>query len=623
MKITIHRGTNQIGGCVTEYEYDGWRLFVDYGEELPGSSNAENPLEVEGLTHGDITKSALLITHYHGDHIGKIADLPAQLPIFMGKIAKEIQSAFSNHMSCVSESNQKIAQRLETVNVFNPGEKFEFGPFEILPIIIDHSAFDAYAFKIEAQNIKVFHTGDFRTHGFRSKTLPKVIEKYIDRVDYIVCEATNIKRPDADSEPEHELQWKYREAFQENKYNIVYASSTNIDRLFGLYHAAIRAKRPFYVDCFQKKIMDIVAGRDKIWGKSDLYKYKEGREPIVLKRNGDEFLITDSFKKDLEDRGYVLIARAGKRFDNLISEMPSEGRQTYLSMWKGYIDKQKAAYNPDLAKSVGEKPIYLHTSGHCDMQSLRKLFEMLHPKAVIPIHTDDPKAFADLFCEDWPILLLNDGDSVSPINSHAKDTSFAKVICLEKPDESLDAENPDVLQWWKLDDKFIGEFKSREEAYDALLHIVYRPEKVFAYEIEVMGLIDPNVSIIYNKDLSVHAEYRKGGHHPKGTKFQEDSDFKPGDKVLCLKYAGMDAVFPAIVVGPITKEYVRNEYKNDEDAQCLCSSFSEFLNNWTDWDWDSIIVRPLVRLNFGWEKMGETFLVNRIHVFPYKDSPSI
>ncbi len=75
MKITIHRGTHQIGGCVTEYENEGWKLFVDYGEELSGGSKKE-PLKVEGLTHGDLSKSALLITHYHGDHIGCITQLP-------------------------------------------------------------------------------------------------------------------------------------------------------------------------------------------------------------------------------------------------------------------------------------------------------------------------------------------------------------------------------------------------------------------------------------------------------------------------------------------------------------------------------------------------------------------
>ena len=62
MKITVHRGTHQIGGCVTEYELDGWRLFVDYGEQLPGAPHTE-PLQIEGLNQGDFSKSALLITH--------------------------------------------------------------------------------------------------------------------------------------------------------------------------------------------------------------------------------------------------------------------------------------------------------------------------------------------------------------------------------------------------------------------------------------------------------------------------------------------------------------------------------------------------------------------------------
>lgn len=41
MKITVHRGSNQIGGCVTEYESNGWKLFVDYGEQLPGTPTSE------------------------------------------------------------------------------------------------------------------------------------------------------------------------------------------------------------------------------------------------------------------------------------------------------------------------------------------------------------------------------------------------------------------------------------------------------------------------------------------------------------------------------------------------------------------------------------------------------
>lgn len=177
MKITIHRGTDKIGGCVTEYEDCGWQLFVDYGEQLPGALNSDTPLIIEGLNHGDISKSALLITHYHGDHIGKIAELSPELPIFMGKIAKEIALKSASHRASVSEYQKKLAQRLETVETFTPGEQFTFGCFRIMPVVLDHSAFDAYAFRITSRRLNVFHTGDFRTHGFRGSKLPAVIEK--------------------------------------------------------------------------------------------------------------------------------------------------------------------------------------------------------------------------------------------------------------------------------------------------------------------------------------------------------------------------------------------------------------------------------------------------------------
>ena len=61
MKITIHRGTNQIGGSVTEYEVNGWHLFIDYGEQLPCVATTNDTLEIEGLTKGDLSKSILLI----------------------------------------------------------------------------------------------------------------------------------------------------------------------------------------------------------------------------------------------------------------------------------------------------------------------------------------------------------------------------------------------------------------------------------------------------------------------------------------------------------------------------------------------------------------------------------
>lgn len=414
MTITIHRGTDQIGGCVTEYEYDGWRLFVDYGEPLPGSATA--PLEIEGLTHRDLSKSVLLITHYHGDHVDYIADLPDELPIYMGPTAKKILYRYTGHAGCVFEDKKALNARLKSVKTFSPGRKFKWGKFSVLPVTMDHSAFDAYAFRIEAGGLKVFHTGDFRMHGFRGGKIPEVIEKYVGKVDYLVCEATNVLRDADGTKSEQKLQAEFTRAFAKNKYNVVYLSSTNIDRLFGIYHAALRAHRPFFVDSYQKKIMDIVAEKDSIWGKSRLYRYVEHRHPTVLYRKGNRFEVREKFKDFLSGHGYVIIARSIDRFDDLLSRIPSEGRKTYLSMWEGYLDKSKPAYNSALGQSLAGGYEYFHTSGHCDMNSLKYLAKMLNPTAIIPMHTESPQKFAELFSDRWPVLLLKDGQPQALVN---------------------------------------------------------------------------------------------------------------------------------------------------------------------------------------------------------------
>ena len=454
MKITVHRGTDQIGGCVTEYEYKGWKLFVDYGEQLPGSPKS-NPLEIEGLTKGDLTKSALLITHYHGDHIGCIGELPKELPLYIGKLGRDIQLALSEHLSYVDENQNMIIERLNTSREFSPGQLFSVGPFNMMPVTIDHSAFDAYAFKIEADGVSVFHTGDFRTHGFRSKKLGKMLEQYVGRVDYVVCEGTNVSRSETTSYSEAELQKKFENALAQKIGNIVYLSSTNIDRLFSFYHAALRAGMLFIVDAYQKQVMDIVAKSDSLWSKSKLYRYGE-YEPLTLFRKGDDFTFNDKFIETIRSKGYVLIARANPRFDKLIQELPGE-KIKYLSMWQGYLDEKNDAYNAALAKALEGGYQYLHTSGHCDMNSMNNLFRLLQPKAIIPIHTDSPDKFAELFCEEWPVIRLHDGQSIMPISSLTADSCRLRMFYTkELKDETPCESREDGEEAYGLDAKHIG-----------------------------------------------------------------------------------------------------------------------------------------------------------------------
>ena len=78
MKIRIHRGSRQIGGCITEIQSDrGTRILIDLGHNLPGESTNDDeyddPSRLSELLDG---VSAVVYTHNHGDHVGFFYKVP-------------------------------------------------------------------------------------------------------------------------------------------------------------------------------------------------------------------------------------------------------------------------------------------------------------------------------------------------------------------------------------------------------------------------------------------------------------------------------------------------------------------------------------------------------------------
>lgn len=431
MKLTIHRGTNQIGGCVTEIESNGYRVFIDFGEQLPGMEKIELP-PIDGLTFGDISKSALFITHYHGDHIGKISDTVADLPIYVGKTGLAIYNCLESRLSHIpdpqeAEKHQKIVERIRKVKIFEKFQKIKIGEISITPLVVDHSAFDAYMFVVEADNKRILHTGDFRGHGFRSDELVPMLEIYAKDIDYIISEGSNIQRPNAIIQTEQKLQEDFKSQFKEYKYNFVLTSSTNIDRIFSLYHAAKDAKRCFVCDDYQTKIMKIVSENHKQELSFYDIDYEQktnsvGRFFDLRRYHGNSFSFAGKLKPFLDKHGFCMLIRSNDDFNPILEEyVKSNETKIYYSMWNGYLDAKKTAFNESLYNFL--KPYQyevMHTSGHADIQTLNVVFEVVNPKGgVLPIHTDAPEKFQELF-SGQTIIPLKDGEvfdcNISPID---------------------------------------------------------------------------------------------------------------------------------------------------------------------------------------------------------------
>ncbi len=387
MKIIIHRGTHQIGGCVTEISTDNSKIFIDFGSNLPNSLNADFPKMIKGLTVNDNTERVLFLTHYHGDHVGRLNEIKTDIPIYMGKTAKEL---FKNYAVRIKSD---IAEKIDEIHTFSPLEKITVGDITVTPLMIDHSAFDAYMFIVEADGKRVLHTGDFRMHGFRgSKTLP-MLKKYAENIDCIICETTNLSREGVKLITERDLQNEARQILKENKYVFVLCSSTNIDRIGAFYHANPKEKL-FICDKYQKKQLETVSKDHK--QKSSFYDFSH---VLSYGTNIDELM---------EKRGFCMIIRQGKMCERLLKKYKGRSKVIY-SMWSGYLKGESK--NDELVNFLKDyELIFLHSSGHASVSDLVKLYDTINPKiGLIPIHGETPEKFLQLLPKD-KLLLLNDGE---------------------------------------------------------------------------------------------------------------------------------------------------------------------------------------------------------------------
>lgn len=274
-------------------------------------------------------------------------------------------------------------------------------------------------FVVEADHKRLLHTGDFRGHGFRSKGLIPTLQSYAQDIDYLISEGSNIQRPHAAIQTEQALQKAFITQFSAHKYSFVFVSSTNIDRLFSLYHAAKEAKRCFVCDFYQSEILKLVSENHKqhtdFYGIDyDRIKPPAGRFFILKPKGRNAFSFEGKFKAYLETHGFCMLVRENDAFKALITYYAeSQDSKLYFSMWKGYLNRTTPAFNKSLSDFLKPYAVaQMHTSGHADLDTLKRVFETVKPKGgIIPIHTDRPEKFKKVFQLQYTIILLQDGEA--------------------------------------------------------------------------------------------------------------------------------------------------------------------------------------------------------------------
>ena len=264
MNITIHRGINQIGGCITEIATANTRILIDLGQNLPdGDGNVvdkfANPRAIKKLTHN---VDAIFYTHYHGDHIGLFHLVPDTIPQYIGEVAKRVVLCKHKQLKFINERKERTEKELaiiEKMKTYKADEPLTIGDIKITPYFVSHSAYDAYMFLIDADGKRILHTGDFRDHGYLGKGLFPTIKYHIlkkGKIDFLITEGTMLSRYHEKVRHEYQLKLEMFEILDQYKNIFVFCSSTDIDRLATLYSAKKKIKRrPFVCDDYQKDVL--------------------------------------------------------------------------------------------------------------------------------------------------------------------------------------------------------------------------------------------------------------------------------------------------------------------------------------------------------------------------------
>lgn len=286
VKIKIHRGTNQIGGSITEIYTENTHIFIDFGSELntdPDESTDDKMIDM--INHAKC--DAVLFSHYHGDHVGLMQHIPQQdirgheIALCMGlearKVLIRIHKTLANDDFENNENHKEILNLLKDRTRWTNLENlvpFTIGDFTITPVRVDHSAYDAYMFIIQAEGKNMIHTGDYRTHGRLGKNLfPNLTRALNDRgivgkVDILLTEGTMMDRKDEEVLTEEQLEQKAFELLRkpENKCAFLLCSSTNVETMASFCNAALKLGRRFYVNHY---VYSQIEGYRKTAGKED------------------------------------------------------------------------------------------------------------------------------------------------------------------------------------------------------------------------------------------------------------------------------------------------------------------------------------------------------------------
>jgi ribonuclease J len=434
--LTFYGGLNEIGGNKILLEDGDTRVFLDFGMTFKGEaqyfSNYLTPRGVNGagdylefdllpglkglygeamLKNTDVKYEkepkfdAVFITHPHMDHVGYVPFIDENIPVYCGECTKLIIDA-------IEEAGSRIDLGEHKFRPFRTGKKIKLGTLEIEPIHVDHSIPGAYGFIVHTSQGSIVYSGDYRLHGPMGKMTEEFAEAAAECCpDLMISEGTRVS-PKADEKLHSEAKVKDESnniVSNTDKLVIVAFYSRDVDRFKTFYEIAKNNNRKLVVPIKLAHLLsrlknDPVLKIPDVMKDDDILFYKKRKKTgefdekdyYVWERPFLEKAVTYDYVHKNESK--LLFNLDLTSFTELIDIRPSEGGEFIHSMSEPFSEEDIGLEVMDnWLKHFGLRRHQIHASGHCPPDDLVQIINKVKPKKLVPIHTEHPELFDELF----------------------------------------------------------------------------------------------------------------------------------------------------------------------------------------------------------------------------------
>ena len=418
MKVKIIKGTNQIGGCITEISANNSKIIIDFGDDL---DDTKESFELEGLTKGKSNYDAIFITHSHGDHIGLINKINKDILVYVENDTLKI-----HNLTCDFCNKEKVNRDIKTFaikhNTKNENKDdrkiFDNGDIQVYAYMGDHSSYNSCMFLVEGDGKKLLHTGDFKVDytpvygGIID--LQRFGELGKKGVLALMADSTNVERPGF-TPSEKTVGKTLDHIFDDNRDRrlIIATFASNVDRVQQIINSAYKYGRKCIVE--GRSMVNIIniaseLGYINIPGNTliDIDEASNYKDDQLV------YITTGSQGEDM-----AVLSRIAASVHNKIKIKPGD-----LVVFSSHPipGNEKSVYKIiNELEMKGAKVIYqdTHVSGHACQEELKLMYALTRPKYAIPVHGEyrHLKAHAELAhemgIERENIKILKTGDVLS------------------------------------------------------------------------------------------------------------------------------------------------------------------------------------------------------------------